>query len=157
MTSSANDVRRLVARAQHLERKSKPQEALSCYRKVVAIDPNNISARCRLAEPHAQRGDTDQALQILNAVNERHPQSIDCQVALGNIHALTADPRTAEQHLRTALELDAGHLPALKAYAAFLLGAKRFGETNAVLQRALEKAPEDTSLIQQLATCHRSW
>ncbi|KFN45251.1 hypothetical protein P873_02185 [Arenimonas composti TR7-09 = DSM 18010] len=95
-------------------------------------------ANLQLAQSYLTSGELDQALSRARRAERSDPGSPDVQIVLGMIHDRAGDPAEAGRHFARALALapDAGHV--LNANGAFLCGAGKRAEGEALLRRAAD-------------------
>jgi tetratricopeptide (TPR) repeat protein len=61
-------------------------EALFEYNKVVALDPENLEARIKVAKVYAKKGFISKAIEELNKLKNEEPHYAPARIALGVIH-----------------------------------------------------------------------
>ena len=61
-------------------------EALFEYNKVVALDPENLEARIKVAKVYAKKGFISKAIEELNRLKNEEPHYAPARIALGVIH-----------------------------------------------------------------------
>ena len=85
-----DDISMLFTLAQALEGMKKPNQALDCYRKIIAIQPENSEAFMRVAELLARFGKYEDALRTATAAKQLgHP---DADKLIENIQSLIPQP-----------------------------------------------------------------
>jgi len=117
------------------------------------LDPSDLGSRKKLARLALDRGDFDAAYRFAR-------ESLEIDVRDGEIHGLLGEAlagqarqKEAVEELRTAVELSPEALPLRLKLARGLVKLGRAEEARTVLERLLEKWPEDTeakSLLESL-------
>jgi tetratricopeptide (TPR) repeat protein len=132
-------------------------EAVGLYRRVLAVDPQHVNALTQLAITLEEREHkTNEAMELWRRCLQAAPENI---VALNNLARLvTAQPlgrgrKEAERIWRRVLQLDSGNSDALRNLGTLLsFEAGTADEACALLQRALQRLPDDVELLDSLAT-----
>lgn len=113
------------------------------FRKAVAADPDNFSARLNLGATLAQMGDREGALEALSAALRLKPLDATAQFNLATLLAMDGRDREALEHFRKVVAIaddhDGGHL----ALGDALMRTGRFAEAVRHYRRAATLQPED--------------
>ncbi|MGQ0580218.1 MAG: glycosyltransferase, partial [Betaproteobacteria bacterium] len=100
-----DDIGALLHYASVLGKLSRLDEAQAALRRAVAIDPRNADVNRSLATLHLARGETHDAITILESESSRYPDSFEVWNSLGRAHGLTGRHVEAERAYRNALRL----------------------------------------------------
>lgn len=157
MSTTLNFADRLLARARHLERLGREQDAVRLFHRLAGFPelPPTVSeeAKARLAEILVRRGRFVRARRHLGALIHLYPGSAHYHYLMAT--ALSgderSDPRRAAEHYRKSLELDPAQPQCLGEYGLFSL---RMGDSEGgleLLRRATELAPDEPAVIARLA------
>jgi protein O-GlcNAc transferase len=92
-------------------------EAESCYREILQQEPQHPDALHLLAVIAQQRGQYDDAIELIGAAIRKHPISADYHNNLGNTYRLRGNLAAAIASYRRATALDPDHVDALHSSA----------------------------------------
>jgi tetratricopeptide (TPR) repeat protein len=126
-------------------------EAISAFRKAIALDPSFVQAAVNLAETYRAQGREDQAEQALRAALGRDPGAAAVHHALGLSLVRQARKPEALGALRAAHEIEPGNARFAYVYAVALHDAGRREQAIAVLREALSAHLHDAGLRSALA------
>ncbi|HET6278093.1 MAG TPA: tetratricopeptide repeat protein, partial [Candidatus Polarisedimenticolia bacterium] len=82
------------------------EAAIEEFELAVGAEEDRVMARYNLARAHYLKGDSRQAVEILQALLQRQPDSKEAENLLGNIAMDAGRLQDAERHFRRALELE---------------------------------------------------
>src|SRR5579872_2326818 len=129
------------------------QVSADAYQRGLQVQPSSIQGLSGLAQTYAKIGRTSEARDLLKRVLAANPKSAtDLQLA-GEL-ALSTDPTTALELLKRADDLQPsarGEVLVARAYQQ----CKRPEESKAYLQRALNRAPNDPTVLRAAAAFYR--
>lgn len=98
-------------------------KALSCYRKAVDLDPENIIYQKNLADFYwLEKGDIEGALTIYNEVLARHPEDLETLQALGHICLSLGKYEDGAFFFNRILDIEPWNTAAWKALEALSAG-----------------------------------
>lgn len=144
-----DDVRSRTALA--LTRLAKdPEGALADLRQIAANDKGS-TANLVLVSVHMRRGERDRALQQIDQIEAKQPNTPMPHLLRGNVQLAARHPDAARKHFEKALAVDPAYLPAATALARLDLQA---GQPQAAAKRyedMLRAEPNDARLVLALA------
>jgi len=147
----APDIRSLFAQAVGHHQAGRLNEAIVCYRQVVALKPDLATAHHHLANALFGQGD-------LNGAEAGYRRALALQPTLATAHnnlgiLLFAQDKVedAEACYRQALSLESDYAEALSNLGALLWDRGRPAEAEASLRRALALAPDSTRSLETLS------
>ena len=115
--------------------KGAPQQAITCFRTVLSLQPNNLAARCRLGMLLIDVGEIDEAEQALKAVLQEVPDSTSAITALARIRSWRRDEDGARALIAPLIQLDPPPVEAAALWAE--LHRNRPAEACLVVEAAL--------------------
>ena len=129
-----------VALAEQYERSGKKIEALSIWKQIAELDPNNTEVYLKIAESYLQENQKDEAAGAFTAAGER-------LAAQGKFDAaLTAFSRT--------LEIRQNDFKALDGFVKAQISLGDTDEAVKTLEKVLEKQPFNRDILYLLVDCH---
>ncbi len=129
-----------VALAEQYERNGKKIEALSIWKQIAELDPNNTEVYLKIAESYLQENQKDEAAEAFTAAGER----LAAQGKSGA--ALTAFSRT--------LEIRQNDFKALDGFVKVQISLGDTDEAVKTLEKILEKQPFNRDILYLLVDCH---
>lgn len=108
----------LAARGQY-------KQAISCWQKVLAIEPDAIGIHQRIAEAHRAMGNIERAREYYLSEIRNDPGNTDLLYELGELLCESGDLGAAEAKLRYVIELEPDHLAAHCLLAEVLLKSEQ--------------------------------
>jgi predicted Zn-dependent protease len=125
------------------------------YRRAVELAPDNEEARLRLAEALLQLGEPREALEHLEWLRPRRPESPALLLALARCRRALDQPREAAELLDRLLALRPDDAAVLAERGRLALGQGQTEEAEGWLRQALARAPFERETNYQLALCLR--
>lgn len=126
------------------EEAGEPDRALTYYLKSLAADPTNVTLGLKVASEHVRRGDTGEAVTLLNGLIKASPQEPQPMLALAYIHLKSLrKPDLAQKYAAQALELDPSSFPAYAYQVEAWQQLNQPAKANAVLERAARSNSRD--------------
>jgi protein O-GlcNAc transferase len=116
-------------------------ETEACYREILQQEPQDPDALHLLGVIAQQRGQYDDAIQLIGAAIRKHPVAADYHNNLANTYRLHGNPSAAIASFRRATVLDPDHLDALHSLANLLVEQNQFAEAEACFRRVLVLQP----------------
>jgi len=139
-------------RAWVLERINSAKAAFDDYERALALDPELVPVRLRLAEILLEERKPDLAAPHLERLRRRFPDRADVQARLGQCRFLQGRPEEARKLLESAVKEMPKDLPLLVHLAKLDLQESRPAEAEAWLRRALAADSADTEAQFTLAS-----
>jgi len=128
--------------------------ALGCYRRLVALDPNDAAARSTLGNLLMERGDAEGAAGAFEELVARAPSDAEGWFNLGYIHEHGERLADAERCFRRAVELWPKLDRAWYGLGLVLIRMGRLREATAALAKNIEIQPFSPYGYYQLAMTH---
>ena len=129
-----------VALAEQFQRVGKKMEALSIWKQIASLDPNNTEVYLKIAESYWQENQKDEAAEAFTEAGTRFTK-------LGNHEsALTAFSR--------ALEIRQNDFNALNGFVKAQINLGYSDEAARSLEQILEKQPYNRDILYLLVDCH---
>lgn len=119
------------------------QDAAAEFRKAVAAQPDNVSARINLAAALAEAGDRKGAAEQLREVLKLSPGNGTAHFNLGTLMALEGETAGAVVHFQEAVRIDPNDAAARTGLAQVLEKDGRLEEALDQYQKAVGLAPQD--------------
>jgi len=127
----------------------------TCYRMVVARNPNSWTAHQRFAGELLGRGQLDEAAAEFRKVLELEPNYLQASkrayFGLGSVLVRKGQQEEAIKLFETVLKLDPGYGPAYNGIASALHRQGRLAEAIAEYERAVQLRPESAGILSNLA------
>ena len=134
----------LRGRVQALERIGQSWRIETAYREFLSANPENVEALCGMAGALCERGEFDQAAELLQSALQRQPERVDALNLLGLVTARDLGQLQAgERLIRRALEIHPDHEPARSNLGWILALQRRYEEALDCLNQVLERNPAD--------------
>ena len=133
---------------------NQPAKAEELFKKLLNDDPTSRSALANLAQLYFDRGDYDQAVDLLQKIPE---SAMDPSLLgmLGYAYLQTHDFDKAIAAYEKGLALDPDNLDLRRVYAEGLMSAGKTAEARAELEKILRLEPQDGSTYMRLAQLDR--
>src|ERR1700732_574467 len=128
-------------RAIELSRTKSWDEAISSYRKALALEPNDASTHYNLALTLKYKGDAKQAAEEFEAALQLKPKWADAHYGLGATWYDLRDQAAALKELRAAVELDPANAGAHRLLARIYSQQNNPSAAEGELRRALASKP----------------
>jgi tetratricopeptide (TPR) repeat protein len=137
------------------------EEAIRHYEQVLKLDPNHLNACLNLGSVLLARGQLDEAairFEKAVAMNKTHPV---CHYNLGKVRLIQEQPLQGLEHIRQAVVLEPGFIPAIRDLAWFLATypdpQMRDPNEALVLAKCLaHNSPQHPNMLTVLAAAHAS-
>ena len=126
------------------------QEAERLWTQVRALDPGNVQALFSLGVHAFQRGDAEDALELLQDARARAPRDPMIPLTISRVFRELGQPGEEWSSIIDALQVDAYFLPGLLGKAEFLERQRRPRAAAAVFRDALKVAPAEPQWPQAL-------
>lgn len=126
------------------------EEAESCLRQNLALEPTHLGTMVLLFKLFAQLGRSDEALSALSAAMQAHPRNEILHSELGRIQLLSGNFAAAEASFRRALELKPDYPEAMNDLAGCLTRADKPKEAETYFRLALMAKPTDSKMHMNL-------
>jgi tetratricopeptide (TPR) repeat protein len=147
-----------VAQVSALRRAGDVKEAQKAATEALRLDANNLSLYNNVGLAYLESGDPAMARFVFQKANgsiagAENDAAVQCN--LGRSFFALGDSVTARAYIERSLELDPQLLPALLSYSQMLLEDRAYLEAIPLLERAVEYAPENSSLLVNLGAAYR--
>lgn len=140
----------LIEQGKTHHRAGRLDEAQLCYRKALAMAPENADALHMSAVLTFHRGRAAAAVPLLEKAVAAEPGNAQYLGNLGAIRLAAGQVAGAVEALEAALQIDDSAIDLLSNYGAALREAGRIAESCAVLEKARSRAPDDPGLMVSL-------
>ncbi len=140
---SQYDPEELTGQAHKKLEENDPREAISLYRKVLEIDPENAGAMYGMGLAYLVIKNNMEAKKWFEYLTLQVPDFAEAYFNLGLIAMHEQDSNKAIQLLTKSSETDPGHKNAKSTLAEVLLNEDRFEEALLLLQDVLRQDPDD--------------
>jgi len=148
MANGTNGVEMGLAQALQLgvehQKSGNVSEAVSIYRKIIDVDPQNGFANYLLGGIALDSGDFDGAQSMLEIALDQMPPDAALHTNLGNAYAGLQNYSKALQHFDKAIVIDPNYTQARNYMGNALMGMKRYDEALACLNKVLESDTNNT-------------
>ena len=131
----------------------RPQEAVACLERAVALSPREVEFRLSLAQYLVAAGDAPRALTELDAALREGPDNVGALARLGVIAMGDGDWPRAEAAWRRAVALDPKNADTLHNLSVLCASTNRPEEATILAERAHLWAPLDLAKRVQFARC----
>lgn len=142
-------------RAWVLEKINDAKAAFQDYERALALDPEMVPVRLRLAELLLEEHKPDEAAPHLERLRRQFPDRAEVQARLGQCRFLQGRPEEARKLLESAVKEMPKDLPVLVHLAKLDLQAGRPAEAEAWARRALATDSADTEALFTLASAQQ--
>jgi tetratricopeptide (TPR) repeat protein len=146
----------LTVRAVVLLQRSDTAAALRDAERAHALAPENQNAVALLASLYAQTNQRDKAIAVVSEVIARHPNDVELNVVLADLHSTAGDVPAAEAALRRAMNADPKMLAGRLRLARFLVLQKDVDAAEVLLREGIGLVPKDPqvklALVELLAS-----
>jgi tetratricopeptide (TPR) repeat protein len=130
--------------------------ALSELQALVTRAPDNPVARFNLGRAHLARGEWEQARQSFQKAIELRPDYVMARLALAQLQTSRGEYDTALKSVDQILAIDRNNLNARLIQSAALMGQKKFGDSQALLEGMAKAAPNSPDVFFQLGVVNLS-
>lgn len=144
---------RLSAASRHLT-SNRPDGAEAIYRDVLQQAPRDARAMAGLGAVLLQRGQIDEAFEILGRATTLDPQNADPYRNLSVVYRAREEPANALTCLEAALELEPDSVETLIAIGEALIALGRLDEGVAPVEKAHGLAPDSVPVLVALGGLH---
>jgi tetratricopeptide (TPR) repeat protein len=124
--------------------------ALTELQAVVTRAPDNPVARFNLGRAHLARGELEQARQAFQKAIELRPDYIMARLALAQLQVANGDYDAALTAVNQILAIDRNNLNARLIQSAALMGQKKFGDSQTLLEAMAKVSPDSPAVFFQL-------
>lgn len=127
--------------------------AISCFKRVEACEPNDAAIKKRIAESYVQYNEVDEAVKSLVERSRRDPGNPDFRLALGALYERIGDIENALECYDILLEIDPDNaIPYLRIAVLYM----DFSPEDAIrtLERGLCRMPENLQILEFMAHLH---
>jgi arylsulfatase A-like enzyme/cytochrome c-type biogenesis protein CcmH/NrfG len=132
------------------------REAAAALERAIALDPQHVLARFKLALAYLRVGDNPRAETVLNAVIADEPDNMRAYQNLAALAYARGDLARAEAMSRRAIEIDPGYYDAWNTLGAVYLVLKRPDDAMQALERALAIRPASAQAHHNLSLAHQA-
>ena len=149
-SQSGSAIAELAKQAEADLHNTKPELAVEAYRKILALDPNNVNAHSNLGLAEYLQGRFASAAVEFNAALRLKPDIWNDAALCGLSEAKTGENRDAEPHLKQAFDHVADlslRLAVGKQLYSILLGANQYERAAQVIDKVEEFEPKDTDVL----------
>lgn len=144
--------------AQLLLRDGRGEAALNAYEDLCLRWPDAPRLAARLARAYRKTGDSQSAIDVLNAYLARHPDNALVMAELGGAYLSAHENRQGEVWLRRAIDAGYEDVPTLSMMAHALHYQEKYDEAVAVFRRMRSEFADDSCRDQMAASlvmaCH---
>jgi tetratricopeptide (TPR) repeat protein len=112
-----------------LAQQNNVDEAAACFRRMLEIDPDSVSARSNLGTMLFQQGNLDEAERVLTDALQINPRYAKAHVNLGNVLFRRGKLDDAANHYEEAIAIDPGSSDATDAYVNLAIVAEQQGDS----------------------------
>jgi tetratricopeptide (TPR) repeat protein len=131
------------------------ENAISEFKEVLKLDPDNIDAHFHLAEIYATSEDTyDMAIKHGLTVLKYEPKNEEIRGVVARLSSYQEDYLTAAEHFRILHEQEPDSFEYLLGYATNLSFAEKYDQAVVQFEKAMEKKPNDAELRLELGLAH---
>ena len=131
----------------------KPQEAIACAERAVAVEPHDAELRLSLAQLLANVGEVARATHEIEEVLRQDPDNASALARLGLMRMASGDLASAEDLWLRALAREPKNAEVLHNLSVLLASTDRFIEATRLAERAHLWAPLDITKRLQFARC----
>jgi tetratricopeptide (TPR) repeat protein len=131
----------------------KPQEAIACLERAVAVAPHDAELRLSLAQFLADAGEIARATDEIETVLRQDADNVPALARLGVVRMAAGDLASAEDLWRRALAREPKNAEVLHNLSVLLASTDRFLEATRLAERAHLWAPLDLTKRLQFARC----
>jgi len=122
-----------------------------CFARALEIDPHNIPSLIARADMYLEAGESDKASKDLQAAEQIDPNNIYVRHLFGRWHVYQGDWEKAQQEWEKLRLLDKGNLYALQSLGHMARIRGQWQNSCQNLQQALDLAPENVTVLLELA------
>jgi tetratricopeptide (TPR) repeat protein len=139
-----------------LERQKKDEEALGAYEKVLALEPENVTAFMSMAKIYIRLGKTDEALAGYKGMIEKNPSSIPARMGAATMYHGAGNIKMAREQYEKILELRKGYAPAANNLAWIIANEPEpdLGQALMLAMAAKQESPESPQIADTLGWIH---
>ena len=130
-------------------------EAEAIYRMILDQVPNNPDALHFLGLLMYNRGDRDQAIELMNKAIAVFPEYADAYNNLGNLYNVNGEFEQAAEYYRKALQIDPGNVSAHNNLGIVLKHLTDYEQAAEAFLKAIELMPDNAELYQNLGSVYR--
>ena len=131
----------------------RPNEAVACLDRAVALSPQDVEIRMSYAQFLAAAGDGSRAAQELETVLKQAPRNAEAYCRLGLVAVATGESARAEAAWRQAIAIDPKNANSLQNLSILCAASGRDEEAAVLAERAHIWAPLDIGKRMQFARC----
>ena len=128
-------------------------EAISCFKRVEACEPDDTSVKKRIAESYVRFDEVDKAIASLTERLNLDPGNPDFRLALGALHERAGDIESAVNSYEGLIGLDPDS-PAPYLRLALLYTAFSPEDAVRTIEQALARMPDNLQMMELLAHLH---
>ncbi len=141
------DIEDAIAAAERAYAEGDFKLALDCFEQALGTSPDNPDLEAAIARCHRERGDTQQAEQLLSSILERHPHHFAALLGLAELQVHGGDHAAAAHWYRLAIEQQPDNVLLLSTLVWCLLTAGQPEAAAESLERALRLDPHNGQLL----------
>lgn len=143
LASAPQDKDAMLIRGQSFLREQRYQDGIAEFKKVLALDPQNIGIYLDLSRTYFFAKDRAAAENLLHQGLSANPGSIDLMLALGDFQLSIGKPDLAEASYKKVIDLAPGSDVGRLRLAGFYQRINKPAETEGVLQKWAEAYPQN--------------
>lgn len=127
------------------------QEGLDKIERALALHPENIELRLRLARYHLASQQPEKAIEQVNLVLSQNKEHEDARLLLASAYVHAGDDQKAENYLKTWLKSAPGHAAPLNALGSIALRKGNEAAARDYFQQATKSAASDLTPLLNMA------
>ncbi len=146
--------RGLALMANILERQENNEELKHVYEKILSLEPDNEAVGYNLGVVLYETGNLKGALPYFEAYAQNHPEDITVQEILFDIYTKEKDAAKAFETAMVLIEQKPGFMEPYDFLFQYLTEKKEYDRLIAVLEKGIEKNPDEAPLNEYLAATY---
>ena len=145
-----------IKKAIALHQMDRLPRAEQLYKKILKADPYNVNALHFYGLLHYNRGQIEEAIELMLAAIGLDPAYVDAYLNLGNVYLKAAQFDNAEKCYKKALEINPRHEGVLTNYGIMLKAQQYFDAAIEHLEAVTESSPASGEAWYNLANAYKS-
>lgn len=127
--------------------------AISGFKKALALDENNFATLANLAKCYFLQGRSSEAFQIYQDLERRSPRDIRVLMNIALLFFQQRDLETSARYLKQILKIETDYAPALNNFALIYLAQRNPAKAISLLRKALDNKDDDPCIYNNLGVC----